>query len=156
MRSNFYTALFFQKTSFPPFPHVLQKSKYSVLPILLNHPGKYLQKVLTSAKSSVLTDFGETGKSHDPRPCMGWGADLMKNLAFTGNKITGFLLGFILTLSLTGCASLADFKELDGDPRIGQKTPQIVGSKGELPTQTSKAILDRMKNESGSTEILYF
>jgi cardiolipin synthase A/B len=81
----------------------------------------------------------------------------MKGFApFTRNKISTLAFGFILILSLTGCASLPDFKEVDRDSGIDQKTPQIVGSKGELPTQASKAILNRLKNESGSTEILQY
>jgi cardiolipin synthase A/B len=78
----------------------------------------------------------------------------MKRIAFTRKRTAAFALGFILILLLAGCASLPDFKEMDRDPGIGQKTPQIVGSRGELPAPASKAILNRLKNESGSAEIL--
>ena len=60
----------------------------------------------------------------------------------------------LLTLFLATCASLPDIKEVSKDNEIDHKTPEIVGSHGELPPQASKAILKNLGKQAGATDIL--
>lgn len=71
-----------------------------------------------------------------------------------GLKARAISLSLFLTFLVSCASSLPDIKEVNSRPEITQKTPEIVGSHGELPPETSKAILGRLKRQAGPTEIL--
>ncbi len=60
----------------------------------------------------------------------------------------------LFLIFFTSCAPLPDMKEVSGTPEITDKTPEIVGSHGELPSEKTEAILTRLKREAGPTQIL--
>lgn len=70
-----------------------------------------------------------------------------------GLKGRAISLSLFLTF-LVGCASLPDIKEVSSRPEVTEKTPEIVGSHGELSPERSEAILGRLKRQAGPTEIL--
>jgi cardiolipin synthase A/B len=56
-------------------------------------------------------------------------------------------------LSITGCASLPRMEDID--QRLSTPgPPEILGPHGQLSPKLSKAIMERLKREAGSTEIL--
>ncbi len=54
----------------------------------------------------------------------------------------------------TGCATLPNVTDIIDDAPDGQKSPQMVSSKGQVSTAQSKAIMERLKRSVGSTDIL--
>jgi cardiolipin synthase A/B len=64
-----------------------------------------------------------------------------------------FLFVFILGLS-NGCATLPNVSEMMDEAPAGQKSPQIVSSKGLLSPEKSKAIMERLKRSVDPTDIL--
>jgi cardiolipin synthase A/B len=64
-----------------------------------------------------------------------------------------FLFVFILGLS-NGCATLPNVSEMMDEAPTGQKSPQIVSSKGLLSPKKSKAIMERLKRSVDPTDIL--
>jgi cardiolipin synthase A/B len=72
----------------------------------------------------------------------------------TGKRIF-FLFLFAAILSLShGCATLPNVSEKIDEAAAGQKSRQIVSSKGLLSPQKSKAIMDRLKRSVNPTDIL--
>ncbi len=70
-----------------------------------------------------------------------------------GLKARSIFFSFFLWF-LVSCASLPNIKEVSSRPEITEKTPEIVGSHGELPPEKSKALLGRLERKAGPTDIL--
>jgi cardiolipin synthase len=68
-------------------------------------------------------------------------------------KVSIIFLFLLLTLFMASC-SLPDIKEVSREAEITHKTPEIVGAKGKLPPQTSKAIIKKLEKQAGPTDIL--
>jgi len=67
-------------------------------------------------------------------------------------RIRSFLL-FMVLFGLVCCASLPDVKEV-GEKAGNRTTPEIVGPRGPLSPEESKAVLDKLRRQGKSTDIL--
>jgi cardiolipin synthase len=66
-----------------------------------------------------------------------------------------FFLFFCLLLLITeGCASLPDVKSMVRDLSLEGQPPSIVGAEGTLPPAESRNIIDRLKQQVRSTDML--
>ncbi|HZW37052.1 MAG TPA: phospholipase D-like domain-containing protein, partial [Candidatus Deferrimicrobiaceae bacterium] len=63
-----------------------------------------------------------------------------------------FFLFFSCLLAFSGCASLPRME--DYDTRSTDNTPKIIGSKGQLSPEISKAIMERLKGQVEPTDII--
>ena len=72
------------------------------------------------------------------------------------NKNTLFhsLLSVFFLSVLLGCASLPKVKDVVHEPIDAEKPPTIIGSHGPLSPKASKAVIDRLKQKSGSEDLL--
>jgi cardiolipin synthase A/B len=72
------------------------------------------------------------------------------------NKNTPFhsLLWILILFVLLGCASLPKVKDVVHEPIDAEKPPTIIGSHGLLSPKASKAVIDRLKQKSGSEDLL--
>ena len=72
------------------------------------------------------------------------------------NKNTPFhsLLSILILFVLLGCASLPKVKDVVHEPIDAEKPPTIIGSHGPLSPKASKAVIDRLKQKSGSEDLL--
>ncbi len=59
----------------------------------------------------------------------------------------------LLLLILSGCATLPDVSDIIYGP-LDPHTPRVVGARGELSPEQSKRILERLKQPTGSTDLL--
>jgi hypothetical protein len=67
-------------------------------------------------------------------------------------KVIMILSSLLLTLFLASFASLPDIKEVSKDNEIAHKTPQIKGSHGDIPPQTSEAIINKLEKQAGGVQ----
>jgi len=66
-----------------------------------------------------------------------------------------FFIFLFCLLSFTACASLPRFEEMYHRLDVEkEKTPEIIGSHGQLSPEISKKIMERLKKEAGPTDIL--
>jgi cardiolipin synthase len=73
---------------------------------------------------------------------------------FTYLRRSLFVLLFCL-FTFTGCASLPRFQEVYHRLDIEkEKTPEIIGPHGQLSSKMSKAVMERLKRQAGSIDIL--
>jgi cardiolipin synthase len=64
------------------------------------------------------------------------------------------LLFFLFLLLTGGCASLPDVKSMISDLSLEGQPPSIVGAKGTLPPAESRKIIERLKQQVRSTDML--
>ncbi|HSB04734.1 MAG TPA: cardiolipin synthase [Thermodesulfobacteriota bacterium] len=64
------------------------------------------------------------------------------------------LLSVFCLLTLLGCASLPTVKDMVREPVDTQKPPKMTGPRGPLSPRESRAIIERLKRQAGSTDIL--
>ncbi len=67
--------------------------------------------------------------------------------------LVSFLSIFCL-FALLSCASLPTVKDMVHEPIDTQKPPKMTGTKGPLSPTQSKAVIDRLKHQTGSPDIL--
>lgn len=69
---------------------------------------------------------------------------------------TVLLISFfsIAACIVCGCATLPNVSEIMEEAPAGERSPEIVGSKGTLPEQTSRKIIKKIKRFSGVTDII--
>jgi cardiolipin synthase A/B len=70
-------------------------------------------------------------------------------------RFAQFLLSLLFLLPLLfSCASLPTVKDVVHEPINPEKPPTIVGSRGPLSPKASKAVIERLKQQSGSADLL--
>jgi len=81
---------------------------------------------------------------------------LLRSLVSAAKRIRFFysLLSFYCLLTLLGCASLPTVKDVVQDPIDPERPPTIVGAHGPLSPRKSRAIMERLRREDGSADLL--
>jgi cardiolipin synthase len=71
-----------------------------------------------------------------------------------GLRRATIILGVTLLAGLTACASPPDFDEVNGRAAAGPASPRLSGVRGPLTQKQSGVILDRLRRENPSSDIL--